>query len=310
MQDAVLKLESLPNELFVEFFRYINTNDLFSIFSSLNGRFSSLIQSLHYLSYISDTSDVPARWIRRLVILHPLDVPLKDFVHVRRLYLHYVTDQLLDQLTPEILPHLEHLSIDRRVNPSHMPEFRRRVFSNFYPRLQSCYLSRMNPACLDQAWTQSSTLRVLRVNELDAIMYVSILSACPNLFELKWKFANRSTLPSSSIVHHRLQRMAINMIHDHWPWDDRVLEAYLLCVPQLEQLHLHRSLGRDGRQIEHLRGYDWMSSIVVRCLTALRRFNFYLNLSRSLGSIEQLKRDFESEHSSCSFLTAFLMICN
>jgi hypothetical protein len=304
MQDALLKLESLPNELLIEFFRYIDTNDLFRIFSSLNGRFSHLIQSLDYLSYISGITDVPVRWIRRLVIVHPFDVPLKEFVHVRRLYLHYVTDQLIDQLTPEILPHLEHLSIDRRVNPSYMSEFRRRVFSNFYPRLQSSYLSRINGPGLGEAWTHAPALRVLRVNELDATMYVSILSACPNLFELKWRFSNRSTLPSSSIVHHRLQRMMINMIHDHCPWDDRVLEPYLLCVPQLEQLHLHRSL---DRQIEHLHAYDWLSSIVARCLTVLHRFHFYLNLSRSLRSIEQLKRDFESKHSNGS---AFLMICN
>ena len=241
MPEGVLQFESLPNEFFLQCFRYINPTDLFRLFSTLNARFSRLIQSLHYLTYVSNTTDVPVRWVRRLVILHPLHVPLKDFLHLRRLSLHYVTAQLIEQWTSEILPHLEHLSVAHRVTPLYMPELRRRVFSNFFPRLHSCYLSRMNGAFVNDAWTQSTTLRILRVNELDARTYVSILSACPNLFELRWKFSNRSSFPASSIVHHRLRRMLINMVHEPWPGDARLLEGYLLCVPHLEQLTVHRS---------------------------------------------------------------------
>ena len=44
--EATMKLESLPNEIFIECFEYLNYVDIFSSFDQLNYRFNKLIRNI------------------------------------------------------------------------------------------------------------------------------------------------------------------------------------------------------------------------------------------------------------------------
>jgi hypothetical protein len=297
MSNKVFILEFLPNELLIELFKYFKTEDLFRIFYNLNFRFNCLIQSLIHLNYSTDKNDhhLSYPYIRTLIINSTITDKLHLFPNVRRLILSYVTDDLISQLNTSILPHLEYLSIDYKVHPYYMSDLRNKIFSNTFPCLKSCYISRMN---LLQSLTQTLSLRFLKLNDIDLSIYLSILFACPNLYFLKFKLSIPSKIQSNIVLHRNLKQLIINMNSDYWPWDDHILEDYLLCIPNLEQFRISRSIAREATMINYLQYYDWLSSIVTSHLFLLSRFRFDLYFNRSYGLIENdfqdICRDLES----------------
>jgi len=289
MTNKVFVLEFLPNELIIELFQYFTTQDLFQSFYNLNFRFNHLIQSLTHLTYSTnrkDNSILSYPYIRTLIINAKIQDRLICFPNIRRLILDYVTDDFILQLTKDILPNLEYLSIYHKVHPFSMFDLRSKIFSNTFPNLKYCYISRMKPPCSIQQWTQTLSLRCLKVNEINSFIYTSILLACPNLYFLKFKLSIRSKIQSNIVLHTNLKRLIINMTYDDWPWDDTVLEDYLFCVPNLEQFRIYRSIPGDLNIMDYLEGYDWCSSIISSHLLSLYRFQFDLCVRRSNGLIE------------------------
>jgi hypothetical protein len=305
MTNQVFRLEFLPNELMIQLFKYFQTKELFRIFYNLNFRFNCLIQSLMHLNYSTDEKEnsiLSYPFIRTLIINTTIPDQLNSFPNIHRLILDYVTDDLISQLNTNILPSLEYLSINHKVHPFHLSDLRRKIFSNTFPNLKSCYLSRIRlPNTLEQ-WTETLSLRVLKLNDIDSFIYLSILFACPNLYFLKFKLSIKSKIQSNIVLHTNLKRLIIDMQHDHWPWDDSILEDYLLCVPNLEQFKISRSISRDLYMIDYLQYYDWLSTIISSHLTSLCRFRFELSMNRSQGLIEfdfpdiccELKRKFNN----------------
>jgi hypothetical protein len=290
MTNKVFVLEFLPNELIIELFQYFTTQDLFQSFYNLNFRFNHLIQCLTHLTYSTnrkDNSILSYPYIRTLIINAKIQDRLICFPNIRRLILDYVTDDFILQLTKDILPNLEYLSIYHKVHPFSMFDLRSKIFSNTFPNLKYCYISRMKPPCSIQQWTQTLSLRCLKVNEINSFIYTSILLACPNLYFLKFKLSIRSKIQSNIVLHTNLKRLIINMTYDDWPWDDTVLQDYLFCVPNLEQFRIYRSISGDLNIMDgYLEGYDWCSSIISSHLLSLYRFQFDLCVRRSNGLIE------------------------
>ena len=284
----IFLLEFLPNELIVELFKYFKTQDLFQAFYNLNTRFNYLIHSLTHLTYsTNETDNYPPSYpfIRTLIIDTKIEDRLNCFPHVRRLILDYITDDLISQLNTSILPNLEHLSIYHKVNPLYMPDLRTKVFSNIFPTLKYCYISRMKPPYEIQKWTQSLSLRCLKLTNIDSFIYTSVLTACPNLYYLKFNLLNQSAIQSDIVLHTNLKQLVINMIHDDWPWDDSVIEVYLSCVPNLEQFRIYRSVSGDLNVMDYFQYYDWLLSIISSRLVLLSQFKFVLWIKRFNGLI-------------------------
>jgi hypothetical protein len=289
MNNNVFILEFLPNELIIELFKYFKTQDLFRNFYNLNLRFNNLIQSLIHLIYSTDKNDnhiLSYPYIRTLIINSPIENELYCFPNVRRLILDYVTDDLITQLNRDILPNLEYLSINHKVHPLYMSDLRTKIFSNIFPNLKYCYISRIKSPNVLEQWTQTLSLNFLKLTNIDSLIYISILIVCPNLYFLKFKLSIKSKIQSNIVLHNNLKQLIINTNYDDGPWDDDVLENYLLCVPNLEQFRIYRSISRDSNIIDYLKYYDWLSSIISSHLSCLYRFQFDLYINRSHELIE------------------------
>ncbi|CAF4578456.1 unnamed protein product [Rotaria sp. Silwood2] len=289
MTNNMLLLENLPNEIIIELFKYIKARDLFQSFYNLNSRFNYLIQSLTHLTYSTDKNDnytLSYPFICTLIINTKIENKLTCFSNLHRLILDYVTDDLISQLNNNILPNLEYLAISHTVGPFYMPDLRAIIFSNTFSNLKYCYISRMTPPYTSREWTQSLSLRFLKVNDIDSSIYISILLACPNLYFLKFKLPKKSKIQSHIVVHTSLKRLIINMHYDEWPWDDSILEDYLSCVPNLEQFRICRSISVDSNTIGYFQCYDWLSTIISKHLLTLDRFKFDLRIKRPSGLIE------------------------
>ncbi|UJR32275.1 hypothetical protein I4U23_019740 [Adineta vaga] len=304
MTNQVFLLELLPNELLIELFKYFQTQDLFQAFYNLNFRLNHLIHSLTHLIYSTNQQNDRIQsypYIRTLIIDTHIHPQLICFPNIRRLSIDYVTDGFISQFNGHVFPFLEFLSVDHKIHPFYMSDLRARIFSNTFPNLKYCSISRMRSPCINQEWTQSLSLRYLKFNEIDSIIYTSILTACPNLSVVKFKLPTRSKIQTNFIKHIHLKRLIINMNYDEYPWDDSILESYLLCVPNLEQLKISRSVSSINSNImQQLQCYDWLLSIISSHLSKLDRLKFDLCVRRSQELIElnfqdicsQLKRQF------------------
>ncbi|CAF4232901.1 unnamed protein product [Rotaria socialis] len=215
-----------------------------------------------------------------------LEDKLSCFPNIHRILLDYVTDDLITQFNSQVLPCLEYLSVSHKVSPFYMPDLRGKIFSNGFPNLKSCYISRMKPAYTLREWTRSPSLRFLRLNDIDASIYTSILLACPNLYYLKFRLPERSKIESNIVLHSNLKRLLINLNHDEWPWDDNFLDGYLACVPNLEKLRINRSVSVDSNVMNFLQHYDWLLSTISKRLLVIDRFEFDFNVKRTNGFTE------------------------
>ncbi|CAF1411572.1 unnamed protein product [Adineta steineri] len=283
MTNIVFLLEHLPNELIIELLKYFKAQELFQSFYNLNIRFNSLIKSLTHLIYSTKQNDnhiLSYPYIRTLIIDTKIQDQLRYFTNIRRLILDYATDDFISQFNGNILPNLEYLSIYHKIHPFYMPDLRTKIFSNTFPNLKYCYISRMRPPCTIQEWTQSLSLRFLKVNEINSFIYTSILQACPNLYFLKFKLPIKSKIQSNIIKHMNLKRLIINMNYDDWPWDDTILEDYFSCVPNLEHFRISRSITIDENTIHYLQCYDWLLGIISSHLFSLYQFKFDLCVNR------------------------------
>jgi hypothetical protein len=296
------RLEFLPNEILIECFRYLYADELFELFYRLNSRFHCLIPSLTHLTYKTKnkTNDhFFYLYIRTLYLCHPIDDHLFQFNRIRRLYLTYVTDAFMKHWNTNILFNLEFLSIDYCVHPCYMSELRRKIFSSQFPRLYSCSIARMPTSLLQQTWTQSLAIRILRVNEINGAMFILILSVCPNLFDFTSKLSMKSTILSPVSIHRQLKHLTLHLIDDDWPWNDHMLDDYLVCVPDIEQLRLYRTIARHTNTIDdYLAHYDWLSSIIIRCCFHMKSFLFHVNINqcRTSTDIDRWKTNFSRNH--------------
>jgi hypothetical protein len=308
MSQYRFQFEYFPNEILIDIFQYFNTRDLFRAFYNLNIRLNKLIQSLNHLSFsISKHDQIDKNelnifypFLNTLFIDSKVHIDLNWFTNIRRLILMSSNIQLMNQLNPSILPSLEHLSLPCTLTPFANTLLHREIFSNGFPELKSCCLSGRHAISASEGWTQSLSLRILKIGRINLHIYKAILSACSNLYFLQMNILALDKSETNIEPHVNLKRLKIRVIDCVWSWENFNINQYLLCVPNLERLSVR--ITTFVLKIEKsLRDYDWFASIIMISLPLLSRFYFYVHSLDTNASFERdifnrIEKDFHNAH--------------
>ncbi|CAF3138262.1 unnamed protein product [Rotaria sp. Silwood2] len=290
MSHSFSRLEHLPNEMLAEIFEYISTQTLFQPFYNLNYRLNTVIQSLnsHYLSLTTTDCDQIERYnfiapyISILLIEGRAQLNLNYFTNIRRLILIQSTDEFVEQLERVHLPYLEHLVINlgnRRENDC-MPYYWNRIFSYDLPYLNICCMYNINLTWTCSSWRQMLSLHILKIGDIDILVYELILSSCPNLCFFKFTRLISNKKPTNIIQHMNLKKLIIVI-----PWfeelsQDCLMNDFFSYVPNLEKLIFHRT--NESKAInENYLQYDWYISSITSYLPLLSHFIYYFHILKS-----------------------------
>ena len=179
----------------------------------------------------------------------------------------------------------------------------KKIFSNNFPKLTYCHLSGFETIETIFQWTQTISLRILKIGLIDFYVYKAILFACPNLYYLKLEMFQSYLKLSHIQIHTKLKKLKIfSQIYD-WHYNDQLIDIFLRCVSNLEELHIERSISM-SKIIELIPNYDWLASIIAIRLPLLRYFILCLDLEYNLEFFEfisietqyELKKSFFNAH--------------
>ena len=309
MTESKSRLEDLPNELLTDIFKNLDARDLFRALQNLNSRLNQLIQSFQYLQLVlhihqsnplKSNGEIFFSYVHTLIVDPWININLNQFPHIHRLRLDRPLPQVLEQLKPNILPDLEDLSVTYMFNMYEMDLLRDRIFSNAFPRLQSCELFDEKNLMTIHNWTQSPSITILKIQLINSLTYKSIRSACPNLNFLKFWIFSFNEMPSDMPVHTNLKRMVIECRElNGFTHDNEMLNGFLTGIPNLERLEIHR--GISSHEIEE---HDYFASLIQFHLPLLRKFQLIFHLSddqQGAGSVDdhlriQMQRQFDHSH--------------
>ncbi|CAF1314511.1 unnamed protein product [Rotaria sp. Silwood1] len=307
MNENFLTLESLSNEILINICKYLNTSDIFQSFYNLNFRFNTLIQSLNNLQltisednqYIDINLLFP--YIHSLITIGDVNINLHHFKNIRHLILHHPTNKLLKQLVINDLSYLEYLSIPDILFG--MSSIYQKIFSNKFPNLKFCNLFGFETIETILKWTQISSLRILKIGLIDFHVYKAILLACPNLYYLQLKMFQSYLKLSHIQTHSNLKKLEIYSEINDWFYNDQLIDIFLGCVSNLEQLSIYRSISI-SKIIDLIPDYDWFASIISIRLPLLKYFILCLHIEYHLEFIEfistetrrQLRKFFLNAH--------------
>jgi hypothetical protein len=207
------------------------------------------------------------------------------------------------QLSTETLPYLKHLSINFSTQsfPYNIFNIYNRIFSNGFPHLKSSYLPETEAIMKFDTWTQTLSLRKLKVGKINIFVYKAILSACPNLHFLKFTKHLSKEMPPPCKPHINLRRISIEL--PLWcSCAPSEINNFLSYVPHLEQFNIHHAVF--GGDLNGYLSYDWLSSSIMRYLPSLCCFNyyfeiFYFGLSNRCDNediLNRIKEDFKKVH--------------
>jgi hypothetical protein len=302
--------EDLPNELLTDIFKNLDARNLFRTFHNLNNRLNQLIQSFQYLQLIfhinqanlfKSNDEIFSYYVHTLIINPWINVNLIQFPNVHCLQLDNPLPEVLAQLKPEIMPYLEHLSIRYKFNMYEMDLLRDKIFSNRFLHLKSCELLEEKTLMTKPNCIQSPSIKILKTELIDFNIYQTILSACPNLYFLKFSIYPLNGMPTNIFCHENLKRMIIDYQESDWYYaDDRILSGFLSCVSNLEIFEIHRNI--DFENIEQRFGqYDWLASIIHIRLSRLRKFKYIVHLYKITETIDenilmQIQTNFNDVH--------------
>jgi hypothetical protein len=307
MNEQSSTFESLSNELLIYLFQYFNTSDLFQSFYNLNIRLNKLIQSLNHLHLtISSNShslhlDLLYSHIQSLITIGEVDINLQHFENLHHLILHSPSDKLLNQLTIITLPHLESLSIpDLLFGMSPIFE---QIFSNRFPHLKSCHFFGFETIETIGKWTQLTSLHILKIGLIDYHVYKAILFACPNLYYFKLQMFQSYLKLSHIQTHFNLRKLEIHSEITDWRYNEQLIDSFLGCVMNLEQLSISRSISI-SKIVEFIPDYDWFASIIAIRLPFLKHLIVNLQLEYHSGFMDfistetrrDLRRYFRNAH--------------
>jgi len=298
------QFESLPNELILQIFDYIDIRDIFYAFYDLNSRLNQLIQPFQNLRLIisekqNNRFDYFSSYTDTLVIKDDVCIDLKSLINVRHVILYCSYDGILTQINPENFPYLEYFSISNSLLMKN--NVYKCLFSKIFDHLKYCNLC---GSISVQAKQTKISFRFLKMGGIDFDIYQTILSACPNLFYLKFRMLksdNKSTMISRS--HVNLKQLIIDVEISGWPLNDKLIDRFLALVPNIEQLNIYSSNFISKIQ-ESIIEYDWLASIISNRLSFLRILIFFFRLKWSAVSnelkdrsiLQQLETNFFNSH--------------
>jgi hypothetical protein len=236
-------LEQLPNELFLDLFTYLNIQHLHSAFWGLNKRFNSLFQSYENLCLTFDdkTDQLSmksyAPFVTRLIIDTHNNCDFSQFPNLQTLIVCDGNSKHLEQIQPDIVPNLTHLSFLLGSKFTASSQLVNNVFSNRFPSLRHANLSRISDltSC---AWSTSPSLRFVSIRSAEPLIVSCILASCPNLDHLQLHVFNKIRIgaTSSPPSNHPLRRFTL--------WSDTVeltstdIDTILANTPNVEHFYL------------------------------------------------------------------------
>ena len=135
-------------------------------------------------------------------------------------------------------------------------------------------------------WTHLLSLRILKVEHIDLLTYMSILSTYPNLYIfyfLEEKVLQMSTFLPHYINHKNLKQLGIKEKYIGPISCVAILNEYLLCVSNLEHLSIHITKCH-MRSLPQLFEFDWLASLIFPYLPLLCQFYFHLPVFRAKKS--------------------------
>lgn len=280
------QLETLPQEMLIEIFQYLDARHLFRAFYNLNLRFIRLLQSLNNLSITlskSNSDEIDEfhnlSHISTVIVDRGTEINLNNFTNIRRLKFLSPTCEQLDALDRLSLPYLEHFALGFSYECYHYLYANHRhgrfdkLFTKDIPNLISCYLRHPETLYTLSCTNQLLQLRVLRVETISLMSYQTILSAFPNLYFFRFKIPAEDNKPMTKKPHSNLRRMVIDFWCPATPLNDYNIDDYLSCVPNLEQFSIHRE-NEDSKITPYL-NYNWLATSIDRHLPSLRRFKYY-----------------------------------
>ena len=284
------QFEDLPNELIYDICKYLDAREVFHSIFNLNFRFKNLLKSFDHLQFTASLFDSNERknyeyfsiHIRTLIIDRGIDMDLKHFKKLHCLILRNPKEKLFEQLNRHSIPNIQYLSITHKfisTVQTLITDLHQKIFSNHFPHLKSCNLSDMDVALPRQTWQQSLSLSILKVGQIDTFVYNAILSACPNLHFLQFKKSSLAQLSANIVIHSNLKQLIIKDEDQIFPWNDNLINNYLLCVPNLAKLTIHRSIIFE--KLPEYLNYNWLTLIINQSLHLLQKFSLILHVSGS-----------------------------
>jgi hypothetical protein len=217
--------------------------------------------------------------VHTLVVHYDVSFTLSQYINVRHLILFNSKHDQISQIMIEG-SHLETISL---ISPRcfySTYSFHEMIFSNKFPYLKSCYLTTVYLPSFEVrqlSWSQSPSLRSLRISSRDSLIHVAILNACPNLYFLHLSLYQLDHTPLDIKPHQNLRRLKFILNNFTWPLDETIFETFFCSIPYLEQLTIERSISLPGT-INNLVQFDRLSKILTQQLPFLKQFIFYLHL--------------------------------
>ena len=309
------RLESLPNELLVQIFDYLDIRDVFDGFGQLNHRFNKLLRPFENLRLtLSEKSTASfehlTSFVDTLILEDELPIHWQSLCNIRYLMIYCSCNDILPKIQSKYVPFLKYLSISRSLLIK--IDVYQRFFSQQFLHLKFCNLCGNISM---QARKSKLISRTWKMGGIDWETYQCVLATCPNLVFLKFRMLKCQ--PTASINHIRshtlLKRLIIDVEISGWPSNDQLIERFLQLVPNIEQLNVYTS-NFVAKIQESLIDYNWLATIVVQRLVFLRQFFFFFRLKWSLGSnelkdpaiLQQLEKNFFHLH--CRKYQARLLI--
>ena len=287
-------IESLPNEIFMNIFKYLNVRSLFKAFYNLNSRFNSLLESCdNYLTIpTKDLHELEFSfpYIRTLIANDDIDIPANQLINLRRAVLHPNSRVALQNFLMNLTSNIESLTVWywadwMLILPN---DVARKIFSNGFPGLKSCCLSDKIYLFDAEGWKQSPSLHIFQIGVITFDIYMSILESCPNLYSIRFRtpLDDQTTISTEKYVN--LKRMMITLYANSCLNENR-FSHYLLLVPKLEQLTIDL-LACDHEGITRIENYGCFAPVIDRCLPMLGQFHCYVTFEET-RRISKSKRD-------------------
>ena len=236
-------LENLPNEIILEIFNYTKIRDLSFGFWNLNKRFNQLIRSLKYLSLVITKNDsyesiLFSQQIVRIVIVTLELIQLTPFINLRSLILNWANENHLKQIRSDISPNLTYLSLPFSLEFQSTKQLASEVFSN---RFSSLRYADLGIICIPEisAWSQSLSLRSLKILSPDINIIPLILQSCTQLTHFQIRIIGEHDLNLSSmpiISNHPLKHFIFIQSQSSTFVFDIINILYL--IPNLKRLNL------------------------------------------------------------------------
>jgi len=263
--------EHLPNELLLDVFEYIDTQDLYQGFWGLNIRFDNILRSLKNLSLFIEKNDplliaIFASQIVRLEVNTWHEIDLSQFSNLKSLKLCRTTRNQVTKIRPDILPNLVYLSLSLAFDFWSSAQLAQDVFSNGFPSLRHAELGRVDIP-YTRSWSLSPHLHSVCVCSSDPIIVPLTLAACPRLRSLQVQIFgdnHRIDLPSLRLKH-PLKRFTFADSYGVLSLKD--INLILAYVPNVEciQLTLFEM------------SFTRLAHTLIHRLHRLNRFDCYIN---------------------------------